>query len=57
VTVKDGARHLASLRDGRQIYLNGQLVGDHTEHPAFRNAVRSAARLYDFQASPSSWSA
>lgn len=52
MTAKNGIRHLASLRDGRQIYLDGQLVGDHTEHPAFRNAVRSAARLYEFQADP-----
>jgi 4-hydroxyphenylacetate 3-monooxygenase len=51
-TVKNGAMHLASLRDGRQIYLDGGLIDDHTEHPAFRNAVRSAAHLYDFQASP-----
>ena len=51
VTVKNGAMHLASLRDGRQIYLDGQRIGDHTEHVAFRNVVRSVARLYDFQAS------
>jgi 4-hydroxyphenylacetate 3-monooxygenase len=50
--VKNGAMHLASQRDGRQIYLDGGLIDDHTEHPAFRNAVRSAAHLYDFQASP-----
>ena len=50
-TVKNGAMHLASLRDGRQIYLDGGLIDDHTEHPAFHNAVRSAAHLYDFQAS------
>jgi 4-hydroxyphenylacetate 3-monooxygenase len=52
MAVKDGAAHLRSLRDGRQIYLDGRLVGEHTEHPAFRNAVRSAAGLYDFQADP-----
>jgi aromatic ring hydroxylase len=39
-------------RDGRTIYLDGKLVGDVTEHPAFRNAVHSAAALYDFQARP-----
>lgn len=52
-SAKDGAAHLASLRDGRAIYIDGQLVADHTRHPAFRNAVRSAASLYDLQASPS----
>jgi 4-hydroxyphenylacetate 3-monooxygenase len=53
VTVaKTGAQHLASLRDGRTVYIDGQLVPDVTTHPAFRNAVRSAAALYDFQAKP-----
>lgn len=52
MTVKNGAQHLDSLRDGRHLFLDGQLIADHTEHPAFRNAVRSAARLYEFQASP-----
>jgi 4-hydroxyphenylacetate 3-monooxygenase len=49
---KTGAEHLKALRDGRTIYLDGELVGDVTEHPAFRNAVHSAAALYDFQARP-----
>src|SRR5690606_28930329 len=40
----------SSLRDGRTVYIDGQLVGDVTEHPAFRNAVHSAAALYDYQA-------
>ncbi len=47
---RTGAEHLQSLRDGRTVYIDGELVTDVTEHPAFRNAVRSAAALYDFQA-------
>jgi 4-hydroxyphenylacetate 3-monooxygenase len=47
---KTGDEHVASLRDGRTVYIDGELVADVTEHPAFRNAVRSAASLYDFQA-------
>lgn len=47
---KNGAIHLQSLQDGRRIYINGGLVQNHTEHQAFRNAVRSAAALYDYQA-------
>ena len=39
--------HLASLRDGSQIYPDDGLIVDQTEHPAFRNAVRGAAYLYD----------
>jgi 4-hydroxyphenylacetate 3-monooxygenase len=49
---KTGAEHIKSLKDGRTVYLDGKLIGDVTEHPAFRNAVRSAAALYDFQAQP-----
>jgi len=49
---KTGAEHIKSLNDGRTVYLDGELVGDVTEHRAFRNAVRSAAALYDFQARP-----
>src|ERR671924_916679 len=50
--MKTGADHINSLRDGRMVYLDGQLVQDVVAHPAYRNAVRSAARLYDFQAAP-----
>ena len=50
--MKTGADHLHSLRDGRTIYLNGRAITDVVEHPAYRNAVRSAASLYDFQAVP-----
>src|ERR1700674_1106080 len=49
---KTGAEHVKSLRDGRTVYIDGELVADVTEHPAFRNAVRSAASLYDVQARP-----
>ncbi len=49
---KTGAEHIKSLQDGRTVYLDGQLVGDVTEHKAFRNSVHSAAALYDFQARP-----
>src|SRR4030081_2904832 len=42
-----GAEFLESLRDGREIYIYGERVADVTTHPAFRNAARSIARLYD----------
>jgi 4-hydroxyphenylacetate 3-monooxygenase len=50
--VKDGKKHIDSLRDGREIFIDGQRVTDHTEHPAFRNAVASAANLFEYQAQP-----
>ena len=42
-----GAEYLASLRDGRRVYIDGERVADVTAHPAFRNSARSIARLYD----------
>ncbi len=48
--IKNAAEHLASLKDDRSVYLDGQLIDDVTTHHAFRNAVHSAADLYEFQA-------
>ena len=42
-----GEEYLESLRDGREVWIDGEKVADVTEHPAFRNATRSVARLYD----------
>ena len=42
-----GAEYMESLRDGREVYFDGERVTDLTTHPAFRNSVRSIARLYD----------
>jgi 4-hydroxyphenylacetate 3-monooxygenase len=42
-----GAEYLESLRQGREVYINGERVKDVTTHPAFRNSARSIARLYD----------
>jgi 4-hydroxyphenylacetate 3-monooxygenase len=42
-----GKEYLASLKDGREVYIYGERVDDVTTHPAFRNAARSIARLYD----------
>ena len=50
--MKTGAQHLESVRDGRQVYLNGAIVDDVTTHVAFRNSLQSAGELYDFQSDP-----
>src|SRR5579871_4915737 len=42
-----GSEFIESLRDGREVYIYGDRVGDVTKHPAFRNAAVSVARLYD----------
>ncbi len=49
---KTGQQHLDSLRDGRQVFLDGELITDVVDHPVFRNAVHTTAGLYDFQAAP-----
>jgi len=46
-TPQTGAEYLASLRDGREVYIYGERVKDVTTHPAFRNTARMVARLYD----------
>jgi len=50
--LKTGQEHLESLRDGRRVYIGGELVTDVTAHPAFRNAAASFAMLYDRKAAP-----
>ena len=47
-----GNGFLASLRDRREVWIDGERVADVTTHPAFRNAARSIARLYDAMHDP-----
>jgi 4-hydroxyphenylacetate 3-monooxygenase len=47
--LKSGNEHLASLRDGRVVYIGSERVDDVTTHPAFRNAARSIAAIYDLK--------
>ena len=42
-----GAEYLASLDDGREVYIGGERVRNVTTHPSMRNSARSIARLYD----------
>ena len=41
------AKYLESLRGPRDIWIYGEQVQDLTTHPAFRNAARMLARLYE----------
>jgi 4-hydroxyphenylacetate 3-monooxygenase len=45
--MRDGSDYVASLRDGRAIYLDGKRVDDVTTHPAFAESVRRVAERYD----------
>src|SRR4051812_41154617 len=51
-TMRTGSDYLRSLDDGRQVFVDGELVNDVTRHRAFREAARSIARLYDIAAAP-----
>ncbi len=44
-----GARYIESLKDGRDVWLDGQKVDDVTTHPAFSGMVHELARIYDLQ--------
>jgi len=46
--IKSGDEHIASLRDGRSIYINGEVCHDPTTHNAFKNVVKSVGELFDF---------
>lgn len=50
--VRSGAQYLAGLRDNRQIFVNGEVVGDVTDYPAFRRGAAEMARVYDLQHDP-----
>lgn len=50
--MRSGQDYVAGLRDGRQVYIDGERVSDVTTHPAFRGAVRSVAGLYDAAVDP-----
>src|SRR5262247_4857135 len=51
-SLRTGADYLCSLDDGRKIFVGGEKVADVSKHPAFREAARSVARLYDIAAAP-----
>ena len=44
--------YLDSIRDGRRVYVGGELVEDVTTHPAFCNAARTIAMIYDRKRAP-----
>lgn len=51
-SLRTGAEYLRSLNDGRQVFVDGEKVSAVTAHPAFREAARSVAQLYDIAADP-----
>lgn len=47
-----GTEYPDSIRDGRRVYVGGELVEDVTTHPAFCNAARTIAMIYDRKRAP-----
>ena len=47
--IRTGAQYRDSLRDGREVYINGERVADVTTHPMFKPLVDIRARIYDMQ--------
>lgn len=44
-----GERYVRSLKDGREVWIDGERVADVTTHPAFKLMIGELARLYDLQ--------
>jgi len=52
MALRTGSEYLKSLDDGRAVFVGGERVANVAAHPAFREAARSVARLYDIAALP-----
>ncbi|MGH7212162.1 MAG: 4-hydroxyphenylacetate 3-hydroxylase family protein, partial [Acetobacteraceae bacterium] len=50
--IRTGAAYLAALRDDREIWIDGERVGDVTADRRFASAARAVAALYDMQHAP-----
>ncbi|SOE96124.1 4-hydroxyphenylacetate 3-monooxygenase [Burkholderia sp. D7] len=45
--IRTGEQYRESIRDGRQVWINGERVNDVTTHPMFKPIVDIRARIYD----------
>jgi 4-hydroxyphenylacetate 3-monooxygenase len=45
--IRTGEQYRDSIRDGREVWINGERVKDVTRHPAFKPIVDARARIYD----------
>ena len=50
--VRNGKQFLEGLRDGREVWLEGERVDDVTTHPKLTRMAHTLAGLYDLQESP-----
>jgi 4-hydroxyphenylacetate 3-monooxygenase len=47
--IRTGSQYLDSIRDGREVYINGERVKDVTRHAMLKPLVDIRARIYDMQ--------
>jgi 4-hydroxyphenylacetate 3-monooxygenase len=50
--IRTGEQYRAGLRDGREVWIDGERVADVTAHPAFKPIVEAKARMYDLAHEP-----
>lgn len=50
--IRNGSQYLAGLRDGRDVWLHGQKVGDVTSHPGLSRGAHTLASFLDKQFDP-----
>lgn len=50
--IRTGEEYREGLRDGREIFMDGERVTDVTTHPQFKPVVDIRARIYDMQHEP-----
>lgn len=52
--MRTGADYIASLDDGRVVYVDGEQVGNVANHPAFAGVVATMSQVYDAACEPGS---
>ncbi len=45
--IRTGEEYIDSIRDGREVYMNGEKIKDVPSHPAFKPIVEIRARIHD----------
>src|SRR5438067_2270276 len=50
--IRNGQEYRQSIRDGREVHINGERVRDVTTHPAFKPVLDIRARIYDMAHDP-----
>lgn len=50
--MRDGKAFIASLKDDREVWIDGERIKDVTQHPALAPAIEATAHLYDMQHDP-----